>query len=69
VVKLGGGGGTDFYEAFKMAVGTQPDAILCLTDGDESGRVHKPSIPVAWIVTAGGHAPYEWGQVIAKVDK
>lgn len=69
VVKLGGGGGTDFEKAFKLANQTRPDAILCLTDGDENGKVPKPSVPVAWVVTAGGHAPYEWGEIIAKVDQ
>ena len=70
VVKLGGGGGTDFYDAFEYAVRTNPDAIVCLTDGDESGRVKKPTdIPVAWVLTAHGHAPYPWGKVITKVDR
>jgi len=70
VVKLGGGGGTDFYDAFNFAVKTEPDAIVCLTDGDESGRVNKPEkIPVAWVLTKHGHAPYDWGKTITKVDR
>ena len=70
VVKLGGGGGTDFYDAFQFGCKTDPDAIVCLTDGDESGRVVKPKdIPVAWVLTAHGHAPYQWGKVITKVDR
>jgi predicted metal-dependent peptidase len=70
IVKLGGGGGTDFFDAFQYGVKTNPDAIVCLTDGDESGRVHKPSdVPVAWVLTAHGHAPYQWGKVITKVDR
>ncbi len=70
IVKLGGGGGTDFYDAFQCAVKTNPDAIVCLTDGDESGRVRKPAeIPVAWVLTAHGHEPYSWGKVITKVDR
>lgn len=72
VVKLGGGGGTDFAIAFKQAVSVKPDAILCLTDGDDSGSLRLEAmngIPVGWVVTAGGHAPYDWGQEITKVDK
>lgn len=69
VIKLGGGGGTDFTEAFKWAVQAKPDAILCLTDGDESGHVPNPKIPVGWITTYAGCAPYDWGIEITKVDK
>ncbi len=70
IVKLGGGGGTDFHDAFVHAVKTNPDAIVCLTDGDENGRVSKPTeIPVAWVLTKDGHAPYNWGKVITKVDR
>lgn len=69
VIKLGGGGGTDFEEAFKLAKKAKPDAILCLTDGDEMGKVPNPQIPVGWITTSAGCAPYSWGVEITKVDK
>lgn len=69
VVKLGGGGGTSFLDAFEMAKKCKPDAIVFLTDGDDDGQCHKPEIPVAWVITRNGHAPYDWGKVVAKVDK
>lgn len=69
VVKLGGGGGTSFIDAFNLAKKCKPDAIVFLTDGDDDGQCQKPDIPVAWVVTAHGHAPYDWGKVVAKVDK
>jgi len=69
VIKLGGGGGTDFQEAFKWAKNAKPDAVLCLTDGDECGHVPKPNYPVGWVTTAAGCAPYDWGIEITKVDK
>jgi predicted metal-dependent peptidase len=72
VVKLGGGGGTDFKIAFHQAVSVVPDAILCLTDGDDSGSLtleQMKGIPVGWVVTSHGHAPYPWGIEITKVDK
>ena len=69
VVKLGGGGGTSFLDAFESAKKCKPDAIVFLTDGDDDGRCHKPDVPVAWVTTAHGHAPYDWGKVVAKVDK
>jgi len=69
VIKLGGGGGTDFTEGFKWAKQAKPDAILCLTDGDECGKVPNPKIPVGWITTSAGCAPYPWGIEITKVDK
>jgi predicted metal-dependent peptidase len=72
VVKLGGGGGTDFAIAFKEAVKTKPDAILCLTDGDDSGSLRLEqmnNIPIGWVVTAGGRTPYDWGIEITRVNK
>lgn len=69
VVKLGGGGGTSFINAFTLAQKCNPDAIVFLTDGDDDGQCKKPEVPVAWVVTAHGHAPYDWGKVVAKVDK
>ena len=69
VVKLGGGGGTSFISAFELAKDCKPDAIVFLTDGDDDGQCKKPDVPVAWVTTAGGHAPYDWGKVVAKVDK
>jgi len=69
VVRLRGGGGTDFEIAFKAACEMKPDAILFLTDGDDSGSLKKPKdIPVAWCVTNNGHAPYTWGKEIGRVD-
>ena len=68
-VSLGGGGGTDFVEAFKKACSMKPDAIVFLTDGDDSGNCEKPDIPVAWVLTNTGHAPYSWGVEVGRVDK
>jgi len=69
VVKLGGGGGTSFIEAFECAKKCKPDAIVFLTDGDDDGQCKKPDVPVAWVTTFHGHAPYDWGKVVAKVDR
>jgi len=69
-VSLGGGGGTDFKEAFEKAKEMNPDAIVFLTDGDDSGECEKPGdVPVVWVLTKTGHAPYTWGVKVGRVDK
>jgi predicted metal-dependent peptidase len=68
--RLGGGGGTNFVTAFTKAQEMNPDAIVFLTDGDDTGDCEKPKdTPVAWVVTEHGHAPYEWGMEVGRIDK
>jgi len=69
-VSLGGGGGTNFVLAFDKAQAMKPNCIVFLTDGDDEGDCTEPKdIPVAWVVTQRGHAPYKWGSEVARVDK
>lgn len=67
IVRLAGGGGTDFTEFFKVARNIKPDAILFLTDGFVGGSPKAPPFPVGWILTSGGVHPYGFGQVIVRL--
>jgi predicted metal-dependent peptidase len=67
IVRLSGGGGTEFSKFFKKAKELNPDAILLFTDGDITGTdaVPDPNIPVGYIITHGGYVPrYRFGEVI-----
>lgn len=67
VVRLGGGGGTEFSEAFKWCKKLNPDAILFMTDGQVFDRVSDPGIPTGWILTQGGRKPYGFGKVVLEL--
>jgi len=69
VMRLGGGGGTDFVECFEVAKKAKPDVLVFATDGDDCGNCKNPGIPTAWVTTKHGHAPYDWGTVCTQVDK
>lgn len=63
VARLGGGGGNGEHLFFPLARRMAPDAILYMTDGYCTPAV-DPRIPTAWILTASGHPPYEWGTTV-----
>lgn len=67
IVRNSGGGGTEFTPAFKLFKELKPDAILFMTDGDAAGNVQDPHIPVGWILTRGGHPPFNFGSVVVKL--
>lgn len=67
VVRLSKGGGTDFTTAFIKFRQLKPDAILFMTDGEVSGHISPPDIPVGWIVTAPQVPPYGFGEVVAVI--
>ena len=67
IAKLGGGGGTDFTEAFKAIEQIKPDAVLFMTDGFVSGQPKKPSMPVGWILTHNGVNPYGFGEEVYRL--
>ena len=67
VMRLVGGGGTEFSEAFARAKELNPDAILFMTDGQVSGNIFDPGIPTGWILTCDGIHPYGFGEVVVKL--
>ncbi len=67
IAKLGGGGGTEFSEAFNIFKKIKPDAILFMTDGHVSGNIAAPNIPVGWILTQGGRKPFGFGEVVVQL--
>lgn len=64
VVRVRGGGGTEFLEFFEAAKKMNPDAIVFLTDGDVADDVKDPGIPTGWILTHNGKPPYKFGEVL-----
>jgi predicted metal-dependent peptidase len=67
VMRLQGGGGTDFTKAFDLAKKMNPDLILFLTDGMVApGHVEDPGIPTGWILchNSENKAPYGFGRVL-----
>lgn len=69
IAKLGGGGGTDFTEAFDAIEKIKPDAVLFMTDGFVSGNPQKPSMPVGWILTHDGVNPYGFGEIVYRLGQ
>jgi predicted metal-dependent peptidase len=70
VVRLRGGGGTDFNEAFSVAQKMNPSVIVFMTDGEVFGEeVQDPGIPTAWILTGNGRKPYDFGEVVHTLPK
>lgn len=67
VIRLQGGGGTEFIPAFRTAKEIKPNAILCLTDGAIFDRVPDPGIPTGWILTYGGQKPFNFGKVVVEL--
>lgn len=67
VMRLRGGGGTEFSEFFQKAKAMKPDAILMLTDGQVWGDIKDPGIPTGWILTHDGRKPYNFGKVVLKL--
>lgn len=68
VIRLQGGGGTEFIPAFRAAKQICPHAILCLTDGAIFDRVPDPGIPTGWILTHGGQKPpFGFGKVVVEL--
>lgn len=67
IVRLQGGGGTEFIPAFRAAKAMNPDCILTMTDGDIFDRVPDPGIPTGWILTHGGRKPFNFGKVVVEL--
>lgn len=67
IVRLKGGGGTVFGEAFEAAKKIKPDAILFMTDGFVADEVRNPGIPTGWVLTSDGQKPYGFGEVVLKL--
>lgn len=63
---LKGGGGTSFVPAFDAVarLRPRPDLIVFGTDGYGCYPEIKPSTPVIWLVTPGGHIDVPWGKRI-----
>ena len=69
IVRLGGGGGTEFTPFFQKAKELNPDAIIFFTDGDVFSQIKDPSIPTGWVLSRGGRKPYPWGEVIQELEE
>ena len=68
IMRLGGGGGTDFREVFRAIKPMKPDAILFCTDLQVSGNVPDPGVPVGWIATSDAASnPFGFGKVVLKL--
>ena len=67
VVRLQGGGGTEFIPAFRAAKAINPHCILVMTDGEIFDKVPDPGIPTGWILTHGGHKPFNFGKVVVEL--
>lgn len=67
IMRLRGGGGTEFTPFFEVSKQMNPDAILFFTDGDVFDRVKDPKIPTGWILTARGKKPYGFGEVVLEL--
>lgn len=68
IIRLRGGGGTNFYTAFRKIKSMNPDAVLAMTDGEVSGSAENPLCPVGWILTKNGTKPYDFGEVLMNLE-
>jgi predicted metal-dependent peptidase len=71
VVRLQGGGSTDFTDAFEVAKRMRPHVIVFLTDGQVNGqKVLDPNIPTAWVLTHDGVFPsYGFGDEVERLPE
>lgn len=70
VMRLRGGGGTNFIPPFELARKMNPDAILVLSDLDSYDEPENPNIPTAAIVTFNNHAnKYPWIKIVETLPK
>ena len=67
IIRILGGGGTAFTDAFNLAKKMEPDAVLFMTDGMVSDNVKDPGIPTGWILTHDGQIPYKFGDLVLKL--
>lgn len=68
VIRVAGGGGTEFNKAFALAKRIRPDAILLMTDGEVSGTVSDPGIPTGWVMSNDkSDVPYGFGEIVSYV--
>jgi predicted metal-dependent peptidase len=67
MIRLQGGGGTEFIPAFKAAKEMEPHCILVMTDGEIFDNVPDPRIPTGWILTHGGKKPFNFGKVVVEL--
>lgn len=68
IVRLKGGGGTDFTQAFDKANKMQPDAMVFMTDGHTTNNITEPTYPVGWYLTKNGTIPYSFGKLLGHFD-
>jgi predicted metal-dependent peptidase len=65
IIRLKGGGGTEFSPFFNLAKKFNCDAILFFTDGEVFGQtIPDCGIPTGWIITKDGKQPYSWGKIV-----
>lgn len=70
IVRLSGGGGTEFTILWKKMKDLKPDALLLFTDGYVGDDGIDPGCPVGYIITANGvKPPYKFGRVVHKLPK
>jgi len=67
VMRLTGGGGTEFVPAFEQAKKMGPSAIIIMTDGLNSDDVDNPNIPTGLVLTEKGKHSYSWMKKIAEI--
>jgi predicted metal-dependent peptidase len=68
VVRLKGGGGTNFKKALDQVKNMKPDAVLFMTDGHVSGAASNPLCPVGWVLTRDGKQPFDFGEIVCHLD-
>jgi predicted metal-dependent peptidase len=68
IVRVMGGGGTDFVSAFHTAKACKPDAILLFTDGMDGNNLQNPHIPTGVVLTKNGHNGYPWMKEVGRLD-
>lgn len=68
VMRLSGGGGTNYVEVFEMATRMKPEGLIILTDGQDFGEEAKnPEIHTAVILTEDGKVRYDWMKEIGRI--
>ncbi len=70
VMRLKGGGGTNFVPPFELAKKMNPDAILVLSDLDNYDHVENPNIPTGAIVTFHNQSQrHPWIKIVETLPK
>lgn len=69
LLPVNGLGGTSFEPVFELLDAEDRMPLVYLTDGQGPAPTRAAGFPVLWVLTPGGQAPAEWGEVVTLPER